>query len=171
MSFTLVWSLEGFQAFKITTSMLFYFVLRVRLDLTNLYTDFVSLHHFCLFLVVESCLLSLTLFIHPCFKVWLKSSHHGLFVSLYFITSFVLQLWHYLYKGSSGSSRRGINIFFVVLYALYVLGSAAMVCWVIYTHSFPTFAAIATSVEQVCIPSTVFCLTLIYSHTLLLINL
>ena len=95
--FTLVWSLEGFQAFKMTTSMLFYFVHRVRLDLTNLYTDFVSLHHFCLFLVVETCLLSLTLFIHPCFKVWLKSSHHGLFVSravlCYFICIAVMALF------------------------------------------------------------------------------
>ena len=45
------------------------FIFRVYIDLTNLITDFVSSRHLSLFLLVECSLLSLTLLIHPCFKV------------------------------------------------------------------------------------------------------
>ena len=64
---------------------------------------------------------------------------------------FLLQIWHSLYNWSSESSRsrKAINIFFALLYVVYVLGSAAVVCWVIYAHSLPTFPTIAASVEQV----------------------
>lgn len=124
---------------------------RVRLDLTNLYTDFVSFHHLCLFLLVEVFLLSLTLFIHPCFKVGILFYHRLWLGCVHFMCNLLSQLWHSLYNWSSGSSgsRRTVNVVFVLFYALYVLGSASIVCWVIYSHSFPTFPTIAASVEQV----------------------
>ena len=42
---------------------------RVYLDLTSLYTDLISFHHICSFLLLETFLLTLTLEVYPFFKV------------------------------------------------------------------------------------------------------
>jgi hypothetical protein len=120
---------------------------RVYLDLTSLYTDLISLHHICWFLLLEAFLLTLTLGVYPCFKV--IQDHQLLLFPLFTITYSCFQLWHTVYQQSSDSSRKWINLFFAMLYAVYVLGSAGVVCWVVFGHSFPTFLTIAASVEQV----------------------
>lgn len=137
-----------------------HFDCRVHLDLTNLYTSF---HHLCLFLLLEVYLLTLTFFIHPCFKVGVRlqlsldlSVHVHVCIHVLY-----LQLWQFLYERSSASISGGVNLFFIILYAAYVLGTAAVVCWAIYTYSFPTFPTIAASVEQVhvhvqCTPFSIF---------------
>ena len=125
-----------------------YYHCRVYLDLTSLFTDLISFHHICSFLLLEAFLLTLTLEVYPCFKV--RWDHMQLFPGLIIIIIMIVsQLWHIVYQQSSGSNRKWSNLFFVVLYALHVLGSAGVVCWVIFTHSFPTFLTIAASVEQV----------------------
>ena len=70
----------------------------------------------------------------PCTKVLSIKSYT---ICVYIL---LLQLWHSLYNWSSGSSRnkKAINVFFALLYVVYVLGSAAVVCWVIYAHSLPS---------------------------------
>lgn len=119
---------------------------RVYLDLTSLYTDLISFHHICWFLLLEAFLLTLTLEVYPCFKVvW---DRQLLFISLIVAYPY-FQLWHTIYQHSSHSSRKWINLFFAMLYAVYAFGSAGVACWVIFAHSFPTFLTIAASVEQV----------------------
>ncbi len=70
------------------------------------------------------------------------------FISEVLLTFLTLQIWRYM-RDIVPSLRRVFDVSFILVFAGYVFGTAALVCYVSYQTPFPTYFSGVLTIEQV----------------------